>query len=717
MKGLRNLVLLAFVTLAFGVSASAQLTGTKNIPGDYANLSAAVADLNTQGVGLRGVTLNVLAGNPQMSPANVGTLGGGYIIGNTSSAVLTTSSARNPIIIQGNGNTITAPATHVVGQLNDGIFKIIGADWVTISGFTMLENPANVNNTPATNTMTEFGIALFYVTTTDGAQNNVIQNNTIDLNRTYVNTFGIYSTNAHSSTEITASASSTDAGGANSGTKIFGNNITDVNFGIEIVGARFAFAQNVGIDIGGNDAGTGNTLTNYGTTTTGLSGYNSLPNGINGITVRNSIGFNISFNSITSSSGATGVIAGVLGGIMIPEASVQPAETFTNNINNNTIALTSHGSIVGIYGIGVYPLNSSPTSTMNINANNFTALTHTIVTDFGTTFAIIHSAHSIIGGPLVSSISNNTFTNITSNSSGSFVFIHSDYNPPSNGTRHINNNSIVTGFNRTGARGSVTCIEERFGSRPSTISNTNNNSFTNITLSGTTSITGIYNTSSEGVPKNIIGNTIGNISGGSGEIVGINSIVSNAPTTIYGNTVSNITGGGVITGIYSLGSIIQNTIHSLTSTGPGAVTGLVYSGSYQMPTDIIRNKIYGISNTNASGSATSIFVGNGISISIQNNFIGNITTPAANAAIPLIGINVLADTVFNAKNTVNIDFNTIYLNATSTGALFGSAAINASTTRNLTMRNNILVNLSTPNGAGKTVAYRRNFSRLGYLCR
>ena len=41
--------------------------------------------------------------------------------------------------------------------------------------------------------MTEFGVALFYVTTTDGAQNNTIQNNTISLNRTYLNTFGIYS--------------------------------------------------------------------------------------------------------------------------------------------------------------------------------------------------------------------------------------------------------------------------------------------------------------------------------------------------------------------------------------------------------------------------------------------------------------------------------------------------------------------------------------------
>ena len=51
--------------------------------------------------------------------------------------------------------------------------------------------------------MTEWGVALLYVTTTDGAQNNTIQNNTITLNRTYQNTFGIYSNSTHSATAVT----------------------------------------------------------------------------------------------------------------------------------------------------------------------------------------------------------------------------------------------------------------------------------------------------------------------------------------------------------------------------------------------------------------------------------------------------------------------------------------------------------------------------------
>ena len=124
-----------FCSMLLSSVASAQLMGTKNIPGDYADLATAITDLNTQGVGSGGVTLNLIASNPQTAPA------GGYVIGGAGSLVLTTASAANPIIIQGNANTITAPTPQASGNLNDAIFKLIGADFVTITGFTMLENP------------------------------------------------------------------------------------------------------------------------------------------------------------------------------------------------------------------------------------------------------------------------------------------------------------------------------------------------------------------------------------------------------------------------------------------------------------------------------------------------------------------------------------------------------------------------------------------------
>ena len=81
-----------FALTFFGVVSTAgavPLTGNLNIPGDYATLALAINDLNAQGVGAGGVTLNLVAGNPQTAPL------GGYVIGGSGSLVLTTTSAAN----------------------------------------------------------------------------------------------------------------------------------------------------------------------------------------------------------------------------------------------------------------------------------------------------------------------------------------------------------------------------------------------------------------------------------------------------------------------------------------------------------------------------------------------------------------------------------------------------------------------------------------------
>ncbi|MEZ4821144.1 MAG: hypothetical protein R2942_01565 [Ignavibacteria bacterium] len=97
----------------------------------------------------------MLSGNPQTAPL------GGYVIGGAGSLVLTTTSALNPVTVIGNGNTITAPANQTAGVLTDGIFKLIGADFITISGFVMTENAANTITADATNNMTEWELHCF----------------------------------------------------------------------------------------------------------------------------------------------------------------------------------------------------------------------------------------------------------------------------------------------------------------------------------------------------------------------------------------------------------------------------------------------------------------------------------------------------------------------------------------------------------------------------
>lgn len=662
---------------------------------DFATVALAVADANAA-VPAGGRTYLVCAGLVETAPA------GGYAI------TATGASVANPVVFMKDGvganPTITAPTPQTSGSLNDAIFKIIGADYITIDGFTMLENASNTTTTAGTNNMTEWGVALLYASTTNGAQNITLLNNTITLNRTYQNTFGIYSNSTHSATAVTSSITATTTAGGNSGLKIYGNTISNVNMGIVVVGPTAAADANTGVDIGGVGGSQSNSITNFGTTGT-FSGYANVSGTVNGILVRNSIGFNVSFNTITSSVGGT--TAGTLNGIQIPAASNAPTVTFTNTINNNNISLQSAlitGSIVGITS----PSGSaSATSIQNINNNNFNTFGHTVAGASGTiTFITNASTH------FSSSINNNTFTNLSVNTTGSVTFISNSINVPAGGTQTINANSIVTAFNKTGAGGTVTGITTG-GSSTTVTENWNNNIFSNITVTGATAITIINNTDGGTVNHNIIGNTISNITGGTSAIVGINSSFGGGNggngNLVSGNTISNINSAGAISGI-NIGSsgttstVASNTINTLSSTGASLVVGITTAA----PTSatISKNKVYDLSNNNASGTVNGIAVTGGTLHTVSNNLVGDLRTTAANAANPLIGLNISGGT------TVNAHYNTIYLNGASTGALFGSSALSASTTPALTLRNNIFANISSVAGAGLAVAYRRSSTTL-----
>jgi hypothetical protein len=695
----------ALCLLMLSSVASAQLSGTKNIPGDYATLAAAITDLNAQGVAAGGVTLNLLAGNPETAPA------GGYVIGGTGSAVLTTAGAGSQITIQGNANTITASAALTVGNLNDAIFKLIGADWITITGFTMQENAANTVTAAGTNNMTEWGVALLYVTTTDGAQNNTIQNCTIDLDRTYQNTFGIYSNSTHSATAVTTSATATGAAGGNSGLKIYGNSITDVNIGIVVVGPTAAADNNDGLDIGGGALATGNSVSNYGTTGT-FSGYANVSGTVNGILVRNTKNFNVSFNTVASSNGGT--TSGTLRGIYVPSFSNAPTGTITNTINNNNVSVRSAVATGTMNGILVEPTTASTTSTLNINNNDFNTITHTLAASG--TITLLQNA----GPALNQNINSNTFTNLTVNTTGSVTFISNTNSLASaTGVKNVNNNSVVTAFTKTGAGGTVTFFTDN-GSDPSgATNNSNNNTFSNITITGATSVTGISNTNGGSPNKFVQGNTVSNISGGTtGTIIGLSINFDGGTTAVSSNTVSNVTNGGAITGILfgttgaGTTNASQNTVHTLTGTGTGAVTGLTIGGS-SGTRNVSRSKIYNLENNNAAGATSGIIVSSGTTINVFNNLIGDLRTTAVSATNALNGINITS----SATSNISFSYNTVNLNATSTGANFGSSALFTTaaviaTAVALDLRNNVLVNTSTAAGTGVTVAYRRSANAL-----
>lgn len=135
----KNLLLtMVFIMSVFVVSA--QVTGIKNIPGDYATLAAAITDLNTNGVGAGGATINLNANQTAPSP--------GYNLGST--ALYNTLSATNPLIINGNGNSISGytgtKGGSVTTATNDAILVLTGVDFVTIKRINFFRFSSEYHN-------------------------------------------------------------------------------------------------------------------------------------------------------------------------------------------------------------------------------------------------------------------------------------------------------------------------------------------------------------------------------------------------------------------------------------------------------------------------------------------------------------------------------------------------------------------------------------------
>ncbi len=389
----RWMLFISCFALFFGMTTSVQaaLTGTLNIPGAYPNLAAAITDLNTQGVGAGGVTLNLLAGNNQTAPI------GGYVIGGTGSAVLTSAAAGSQITIQGNGNTITAATGLTSGVLTDAIFKLVGADYVTIDNFVLRENAANLytpanpvtSTTPlTTNTMTEWGIALLYVTNTDGAQHNTIKNNDIRLRYVYPNSFAIYSSASHTSTAPTVVANAAGPAGSNSFNRILTNHIEDCTYGVVQVGSGAAASFNAmdnGNEVGGATAADGNTFFHVG----GTGEVRTVFANMTGAATTNYVIWHnnqynnvISYNTITSSM--TPKTTGSAGGIennYVPGGAVQPnpAASYYTKVEYNTIDITctpaSNAIAANVFGISTRALTIQ--TAPNLATYNFT---HNVVT-------------------------------------------------------------------------------------------------------------------------------------------------------------------------------------------------------------------------------------------------------------------------------------------------------------------------------------------------
>ncbi|MEO6254081.1 MAG: T9SS type A sorting domain-containing protein [Ferruginibacter sp.] len=397
---MRKIISFLITCLLIGNMGRAQVTVTNPantapaLAATYSSLAAAVTALNTITSISGPVVITLQAGNPEIAPA------GGYAI-----QFLATTSAVNNITITGNSNLITAFTPQASGNLNDAVFKLIGVDHILLQDFVMQENPANNNSTSGTNNMTEFGVALLRASTTDGAQNNTVLNNIISLNRAYTNTFAVYSSVRHSSTNITAN-DITNVAGSNFGNRIHGNSISNVNYGVVFMGSTTPAYMDDGNDIGGSSVATGNSFTNWGTAAA-TSSYPNLTGSNYCIFMVHGINENISYNIISS---AVHTDLNLLGGILKNFTVAQPTGTIIATYNNNTISLAKSSTSGAVTGISIQGLSPAlSTATININNNLISSIA---VSGAGSASSITGISNSSDCGIL--NMNNNTVRGCTS---------------------------------------------------------------------------------------------------------------------------------------------------------------------------------------------------------------------------------------------------------------------------------------------------------------
>ncbi|GAA4382370.1 ESPR-type extended signal peptide-containing protein [Hymenobacter koreensis] len=646
-------------------SAWAQLTGTKTIPGDYTSLSAAITDLNTAGVGAGGVTFNIAAGYTETA-ANL--------------QITATGTAANPIVFQKTGsgaNPLVTAATGSTSTTLDGIIKLVGSDYVTFDGIDLAENAANT----AAAAQMEFGYALFKASATDGCQNNVVKNCVVTLNKTNANSIGIFG--ANSLVTATTALTVTNATGTNSNNKFFGNVVTNAATGIQLTGSSATGFADSGNEIG---VTAGNTVGNFGSSSTnwGVGGSNQVGFKISGNTINSTLNYT---SATASTPAAASTVTSTLRGINTPSGT-----SANIDITNNTITLASGATTSLMVGIDNGAGNTAAGNTVNITGNTVTGCTYATATT-GAFTGITNSATAA-----TVNLSNNTITNNVMPGTGTMTLIAHTATTPSV-VVNINNN-VISGNGKTPsgttAGTSLLCITTGTASTTMTGNTiTNNTIVTSGTSTSTGTLVGLNSTASSTVLETLTNNTITGLS--------ISGTSTSTSSVIRGILTSN-------NGSANVQTLTGNVIGGLSiSAGSGTVLGISVPSGGGPNTLIARNKIYDLSASGAGASVTGLLISAGGTYTVANNLIGDLRTPAATGLLSINGVQVAGSTAVNAY------FNTIYLNAQSTGATFGTSGLYLnSTTTTLDARNNIVVNKSTAVGTGGyTAALRRSSGTAG----
>ena len=695
---------LLMLLLFTGKMAFSALSGSYSIPGSYATIALAIADLNTQGVGSGGVTFNIASGTRETAPS------GGY-------RLTATGTASNPIVIQVDPSTLPGSNVMITAPVGtsttiDGIFLLLGSDYVTINGIDLQESGANSTAT----TWMEWGYSLLNKNTSapyDGCNHVTISNCSITLNRNNTISKGINSSHVASNG---ATTTPTAIGDVHSYNKFYGLKIQNCWTAINIIGyddpnSPYTLKDNFN-DVGGYSYSTADTLTNLGigTTSTGTTSC--------GVYTFNQSNLNVSYNNIDNAAnggvGATNMFMGIYA--MGSSTSYLCNGTTTFNYNKITVSHIAGSGITYCMNINAYD------GDLSISNNDIKWLTTTGAVT-GTQYGIyVNQAALTSTGTFT--FKYNTAQNFTFNmsTSSAYTFYH---NGLSQSTLDVGYNTVNNVTRTGGTTGSFYGSYANFAAgatTPNTYTNFYNNTFTNI--SNVASSTGSFYGFQYGgnYYTNVYNNVIDNISttGGGTVITHAMLVVTGSEVNVYNNNISNITGASTVDAILAqvnsglnIQRIYNNNIYNITSNiAASTIYGIYNFYGALNGTYIYKNKIYNLNNTgNTTNSVHGIYIAQGaggvlsnVPYYIENNIIGGLKAASSTMSTTpsVMGIS------FNAASTppylAYARYNSIYLNDVG-AANSNSAGIYAviNSTISVRLNNNLIIN-KTAHAAGTGIA-------------
>jgi len=658
----------------------AQLSGIKNIPGDYADIASAFAALNNATTGgvcssgsCNGVIFNVAAGSV------------------FSQAPLTLNITVNkPIagygIVFRKWGTGADPVINITGTSgNDAGIMLVGTDYITFDGLKINDAARGTGNN------VENGIMLARASATDGCQHDTIRNCTIDLDNNnngglIGGSCGIFQSDHNSSY---AGLDPTAPSGIHENNSYYNNTITDVVVGFLFWGGNLytdVTTSNL-IDIN-NDVGVkgGNNITCGG----GAGNFE-----VDGVYILEQQNLIVANNTIQT---AAGNVAPYTEGIY-DFISTNNTESFYNNdISVSSDATSSFGDIIGIA-----PDNEG------LITNIYNNIIHDCKTASGAlamygTFNLIDVTYGL---PATLNIYNNIFRNNqehctnNNNSLNCFYSFNSSSSVINMYGNQIYNNTSTTlfiGFNLYGAGNYFISSNQIYSnSANSSIEavsiggnwgisansyNIYNNSIHDLT-SSTSQAAGIQGGASQpaGQTNNVYGNSIYNITG-AGQSVGISLSSGSATFNIYKNNIHSISGTSSAIGLSMLsnsttGNLYNNFISDIQAPNGFSITGLFFSGA---KLNLYHNSIY-LNQTSsiATGfNSTGIYINSSSTMDVRNNLVVNTSNPGATATIGIVAIQIDGAAGF-ASYLSTSDYNSYY--AGTPGAknlIFYNATIPAS---------------------------------------